>query len=82
MYEVMVCAGTNSTINPHLIIRGNCSLPKTILVARNCDKIESLKRHNPDDLSAGVVAGMICATAALIMAIAALILWRLDTIII
>lgn len=76
MYEVMVCAGTNSSINPHLTIRGNCSTPRTQLVAKNCDKTPPLMRRTTDDLSAGVVAGMICACFAVMLAIAALVLWR------
>ncbi|XP_015118557.1 tyrosine-protein phosphatase 99A-like isoform X2 [Diachasma alloeum] len=76
MYELMVCAGTNSSINPHLTIRGNCSIPRSQLVARNCDKAPSLMRHSTDELSAGVIAGMICACFAVTLTITALVLWR------
>lgn len=76
MYEVKVCAGTNSTINSHHVIRGNCSEPKTQHVARNCDKVPPLMRRSTDELSAGVIAGMICACFAVMLAIAALVLWR------
>ncbi|XP_063995105.1 tyrosine-protein phosphatase 99A-like isoform X2 [Diachasmimorpha longicaudata] len=76
MYELMVCAGTNSSINSHLTIRGNCSTPRYQLVARNCDKSPPLIRRSADELNAGVIAGMICACFAVMFAIIALVLWR------
>ncbi|XP_057323850.1 tyrosine-protein phosphatase 99A-like isoform X1 [Microplitis mediator] len=76
IYEIMVCAGTNSTINPHHVVRGNCSQPKTQRVARNCDKTPPLMRRSSEELSTGVIAGMICVCIAVMLAITALILWR------
>lgn len=72
----MVCAGTNSTINQHHVVRGNCSQPKTQRVERNCDKTPPLMRRSSEELSTGVIAGMICACIAVMLAITALILWR------
>ncbi|XP_034948533.1 tyrosine-protein phosphatase 99A isoform X2 [Chelonus insularis] len=76
MYEVMVCAGTNSTINPHTVVRGDCSPPKTQRVARNCDKTPPLMRRSTDELSPVVIATMICGCFVVMLAITALILWR------
>ncbi|KAK0083318.1 hypothetical protein PV326_006773, partial [Microctonus aethiopoides] len=77
MYEVMVCAGTNSTINPHHVVRGMCSPPKTQVVARNCDKTPPLMRRSPNELSAGTIVAMIGVCLTVMLAITALVLWRL-----
>ncbi|XP_011312155.1 tyrosine-protein phosphatase 99A isoform X2 [Fopius arisanus] len=76
IYELMVCAGTNSSINPHLIIRGNCSVPRSQRVAYNCDEGPSTILRRTNELSAGVIAGMICASFAVLLTIVALILRR------
>ncbi|KAK0168443.1 hypothetical protein PV327_002243 [Microctonus hyperodae] len=76
MYEVMVCAGTNSTINPHHVVRGMCSPPKTQVVARNCDKTPPLMRRSPNELSAGTIVAMIGVCLTVMLAITALVLWR------
>ncbi|XP_043278887.1 tyrosine-protein phosphatase 99A isoform X3 [Venturia canescens] len=76
VYEVMVAGATRSHIKRNLIIRGNYSMPGTQLVAPNCDKTPPLMRRSNDELSAGVIAGMICACFAVMLAVTALVLWR------
>lgn len=76
VYEVMVAGATKSTVKRHLVIRGNYSLPGSQLVARNCDKTPPLMRRSNEELSAGVIAGMVCACFAVMLAVAALVLWR------
>ena len=76
VYEVKVAGATKSIIKRHEVVRGNTSLPGTQLVAKNCDKTPPLMRRSSEELSAGVIAGMVCACFAVMLAIAALVLWR------
>ncbi|KAI4504305.1 hypothetical protein M0802_000776 [Mischocyttarus mexicanus] len=76
MYEFIVRGATKSTINDRLIVQGETSAPRNILVTHDCDKIPSLKRRGSKDLSAGVIAGMVCACFAIMLAITAFVLWK------
>ncbi|XP_023290155.1 tyrosine-protein phosphatase 99A [Orussus abietinus] len=76
MYEVMVRGATRSIIDRRLVIKGNNTEPRKILVAQDCDKTPPLMRRSTKDLSAGVIAGMVCACFAVMLAIASFVLWR------
>ncbi|XP_033215225.1 tyrosine-protein phosphatase 99A isoform X3 [Belonocnema kinseyi] len=76
MYEVTVQGATRSVMNPLEIIRGNSTLPRKVLLARDCDKSPPLMRRGNKELSAGVIAGMVCACFAVMLAITSFVLWR------
>ncbi|XP_043500700.1 tyrosine-protein phosphatase 99A isoform X2 [Polistes fuscatus] len=76
VYEFIVRGATKSTIDNHLIIQGESSTPRNVLVTHDCDKIPPLKRRSSKDLSAGVIAGMVCACFAVMLAITAFVLWK------
>lgn len=42
----------------------------------DCDKQQLYMRHTTNELSAGMIAGVICAATAFILAVMAFILWR------
>lgn len=76
VYEIMVRGATRSTIDSRLIIQGDSSMPTKVLVTRDCDKIPPLMRRSSKDLSAGVIAGMVCACFAVMLAITSFVLWK------
>ncbi|XP_043479627.1 tyrosine-protein phosphatase 99A isoform X2 [Leptopilina heterotoma] len=76
IYEVTVQGATRSVINPSDIIRGESTLARKVLLARDCDKSPPLMRRSSKELSAGVIAGMVCACFAVMLAITSFILWR------
>ncbi|XP_014607845.1 PREDICTED: tyrosine-protein phosphatase 99A isoform X5 [Polistes canadensis] len=76
VYEFIVRGATKSTINDRLIIQGESSAPRNVLVTHDCDKVPPLKRRSSKDLSAGVIAGMVCACFAVMLAITAFVLWK------
>jgi len=75
VYEIMVRGATKSTINSHVIL-GDFSVPAKVLVTRDCDKIPPLMRRSSKELSAGVIAGMVCACFAVMLAITSFVLWK------
>jgi hypothetical protein len=75
VYEIMVRGATRSTINSHVIL-GDFSVPAKVLVTRDCDKIPPLMRRSSKELSAGVIAGMVCACFAVMLAITSFVLWK------
>lgn len=82
VYEIMVRGATKSTINSQLIVKGEFSAPTKVLVTRDCDKIPPLMRRSSKELSAGVIAGMVCACFAVMLAITSFVLWKYGLILI
>ncbi|XP_048512163.1 tyrosine-protein phosphatase 99A-like isoform X2 [Athalia rosae] len=76
MYEIMVRGATRSVIDRNVIIQGENTPPRKVLVARNCDKIPPSMRRSSKEFSAGVIAGMVCACFAVMLAITSFLLWR------
>ncbi|KAG7198497.1 hypothetical protein KM043_005870 [Ampulex compressa] len=76
VYEIMVRGATKSTIDGRLIIQGKNSEPRRVHVTRDCDKIPPLMRRSGKDLSAGVIAGMVCACFAVMLMITSFVLWK------
>lgn len=75
-YVVQVAASSKSLYSEDLIM-GRLSEPKMIHMFPNCDKIQEYMRHTTDEISAGMVAGIICAGFAFLLSISAFVLWRL-----
>lgn len=42
----------------------------------DCDKIQQYMRHTTNELSAGMIAGVICAAIAFLLAVTLFIMWR------
>lgn len=76
VYEIMVRGATKSTINSDLIIQGEFSKAARVSVTRDCDKIPPFMRRSSKELSAGVIAGMVCACFAVMLAITSFVLWK------
>lgn len=76
MYEIMVRGATRSIIDPSVIIQGENTPPRKVLVARNCDKIPPLRHSSSKEFSIGVIAGIVCACFAVMLAITSFVLWR------
>ncbi|XP_044256980.1 tyrosine-protein phosphatase 99A isoform X3 [Tribolium madens] len=74
-YQVQVQASTRSNRTKR-IVRGPLSEPKTVYMRSDCDKMQEYMRHTTHELSAGVLAGVICASFAFLLAVSAFILWR------
>lgn len=58
------------------IIKGPMSKPQNVYMHTDCEKILESMRHTNHELSAGVLAGVICASFAFLLAISAFVLWR------
>ena len=80
MYEVKVRAGTYSRyyIDNNITYKGLFSKPRKILLFKGCHK-EPIYEPRPPlfEMSAGIVAGIICAAFAIFLLVIAMILWRL-----
>lgn len=75
-YNVRIAASSKSLYSDRLI-QGKLSDPKEIRMFPDCEKIQEFMRRNPGEISAGMVAGAICAGFAFLLAISAFVLWRL-----
>lgn len=79
MYEVKVRGGTYSRFysENNKTYKGPSSHPRKILLYPDCHKMP-----HPDsigtgfEMSAGIIAGIICATFALFLLVVAMIIWR------
>ncbi|XP_066996985.2 tyrosine-protein phosphatase 99A isoform X2 [Anabrus simplex] len=76
VYEFTIKGGSRSIFDKKKVIHGEASDPRTIHVHPDCDKIQTLNHSSARELSAGMIAGVVCASFSLLLAIAAFILWR------
>lgn len=79
MYEVKVRGGTYSRFfsENNKTYKGPFSHPSKILLYQDCHRMP-----NPDtvgggfEMSAGIIAGIICATFAIFLLVSAMVIWR------
>ena len=81
MYEVKIRGATRSMRSPSKIYPGQFSESRKILVALDCVKVSSpldaSESFNHEiELSAGMIAALVCASFALILVLLAFVLWR------
>ena len=79
MYEVKIRGATRSLFSPSKIYQGLVSESRKIFVAADCDRLSSPFSEDfghEIELSAGMVAALVCASFALILVLLAFILWR------
>nr|CAD7455446.1 unnamed protein product [Timema tahoe] len=76
VYEVKVKGASRSIFNQKELIQGQFSEPKKVKLRQNCDKIQTFMQSSAKELSAGMIAGVVCVVLFLVLAIIALILWR------
>jgi receptor-type tyrosine-protein phosphatase gamma len=74
-YQVQMQASSRSNRTKR-IVKGPLSETKTVYMRSDCDKMQEYMRHTTHELSAGVLAGVICAGFAFLLAVSAFILWR------
>lgn len=83
MYEVKIRGATRSLFSPSKIYPGLFSESRKIFVALDCDRLSLSHVQSGSEiysqeieLSAGMVAAMVCASFALLLVILAFVLWR------
>ena len=86
MHEVKVRGATRSIYDSNKVYKGRFSESQKILLRLNCDQIQAftIVRGHEDggrgilalDLSAGMIAGVVCVTFSIVLALFALTLWR------
>ncbi|XP_046407157.1 tyrosine-protein phosphatase 99A [Ischnura elegans] len=76
MYEIKVRGASLSIFDPVKIVLGEESEAKKVFVTKDCDKIQYFPVRKNNELSAGMIAGVVCAAFALLLAVIAYILWR------
>ena len=82
VYEVHVVGATRSRFNASRLYWGQPSETRSVRLQQDCEKIqymESLRERRRGTgwtLSSGMVAGLACASFALLLAMLALIFWR------
>ncbi len=84
MYEVKIRGATRSLFSPAKIYPGLFSESRKIIVDHDCDRLSSPLGAGDDsysigpeiELSAGMVAALVCACFALILVLLAFVLWR------
>lgn len=75
-YEIIVRAASRSIFNKTMLIFGKESELRKVQVRPDCDKIHTLNHSSSRELSAGMIAGVVCAVSSLLLAISLFILWR------
>ncbi|XP_071438889.1 putative receptor-type tyrosine-protein phosphatase mosPTP-1 isoform X2 [Hetaerina americana] len=75
-YEIKVRGATVSIFDPVKIVLGKESEAKRVYVTKDCDKIQYFPVKKTNELSAGMIAGVVCAAFAVVLAVIAYILWR------
>jgi receptor-type tyrosine-protein phosphatase gamma len=75
VYEIKVHGVSHSIISSEDVM-GQMSEARKVHVQPNCDKIQNFKQSSTKELSAGMIAGVVCASFALLLAVIAFILWR------
>ncbi|XP_065165511.1 tyrosine-protein phosphatase 99A isoform X2 [Atheta coriaria] len=75
LYEVRIRASTRSPMTGK-VVDGETSDPKMVNIVPDCDKFEPIMRRTHHQLSAGMIAGAICAAFAFLLAIFSFIIWR------
>ena len=71
---------TKSRLNASLLYWGEPSETRTVRLQHQCEKIQHMERLKKTragwSLSSGMVAGLACASFAVLLAMLALIFWR------
>ncbi|XP_023703350.2 tyrosine-protein phosphatase 99A isoform X4 [Cryptotermes secundus] len=75
VYEIKVRGVSHSTISRE-DVQGELSEPRKVQVQPNCDKIQNFRQSSKRELSAGMIAGVVCASFAVLLAAISFILWR------
>lgn len=75
VYEIKVRGVSHSTISRE-DVQGEMSEPRKVQVQLNCDKIQNFRQSSKKELSAGMIAGVVCASFAVLLAAISFILWR------
>ncbi|KAG8195656.1 hypothetical protein JTE90_004989 [Oedothorax gibbosus] len=75
MYEVKVRGATRSVIEHSKLFKGQFSEPRKVLLQNKCPMFNGVP-YSDSSLSAGMVAGVMCASFALLLAIISFVLWR------
>jgi receptor-type tyrosine-protein phosphatase gamma len=75
VYEIKVLGVSHSTISRE-DVQGEMSEPRKVHVQPNCDKIQNFRQSSTKEFSAGMIAGVVCASFALLLATISFILWR------
>lgn len=78
MYEVKVRGGTYSRFfsENNKTYKGPFSHPRKILLYPDCHMRPHPEQGTGFEMSAGIIAGIICATFALFLLVVAMIIWR------
>lgn len=74
-YNVQISAATVSPYTGRLII-GEPTEPMTIFMQPECDKIQQYMQQSGVELSAGVIAGLVCSVVALCVTFIMFSIWR------
>ena len=75
MYEVKIQGAVESKIFNNTMYKGDFSDSKMIFLEPGCTPVEEAESHILE-VSAGVIAGVICAGFAVFLAVASYVLWR------
>lgn len=75
MYEVRISAASRSSVNNTKFIRGDTSAARQIYIHADCDKIQQIA-STTNELNAGMIAGVICASCIFLLASLAFVLWK------
>ncbi|XP_063219446.1 tyrosine-protein phosphatase 99A-like isoform X2 [Bacillus rossius redtenbacheri] len=76
MYEVKVHGATRSIFNKTVLMHGNASEPRKVMMRENCDKIQIFLQSSANELTAGMIAGFVCILFIILLVVIAFVLWR------
>ncbi|CAG9855546.1 unnamed protein product [Phyllotreta striolata] len=74
-YKVQIRASTKSN-HTHRLILGEFSAPSRVYISKDCDKVVDYMSSSNNELGAGVIAGVLSVTLAIIAAGLAYLIWR------
>ncbi|XP_076316629.1 putative receptor-type tyrosine-protein phosphatase mosPTP-1 isoform X2 [Tachypleus tridentatus] len=75
VYEIKVCGATRSIIEPNKLYKGHFSDSRKVLLLSKCQTFTN-SPFVQSNVSAGLIAGVICASFAFLLAIVSITLWR------
>lgn len=76
MYEVKVRGASRSIYDSNKVIQGQASVSRKVQVQPNCDRAPTFMQTSSEELSAGMIAGLVCVICSLVLTVIGFVLWR------
>ncbi|XP_049782864.1 tyrosine-protein phosphatase 99A-like isoform X1 [Schistocerca cancellata] len=76
VYEIKIKGASHSIFNKDQILGGEESVLKKVEIRPNCDKEQTFLEETEEELSPGVIAGLVCVGCSLVFTAVGFLIWR------